>query len=191
MRAHRIRRLPAVASALLLAVLSACAGSPWYEHRFAPAPLETQVATQAVPGANVRALVTVIGIERAKDGVKDRAVVRMRLENLGSVPAKLAADSLGLVSADLKPFPPGIVQAPETPEIAPGADWTVDCAFEFPDGTRPRDFDLGGLNLRFSLMFGDQRVTTGMTFQRVDWDYVNPYYPQMTVGVGFQATRVH
>lgn len=191
MRTLRIRHLPTLASALLLAGLCSCASSPWYEHRFAPAPLETQVATQAVPGALVRALVTVIGIERAKEGVKDHVVVRMRLENLGSVPARLAADSLGLVSADLKPFPPGMARAPEMAEIAPGTDWTVDCAFEFPDGTRPRDFDLSGLNLRFSLMFGDQRVTTGMTFQRVDWDYVNPYYPQMTVGVGFQTCHIH
>jgi hypothetical protein len=191
MRALRFRCLPAVASALLLTGLSSCATSHWYEHRFAPAPLETEVTTQAVAGAEVRALVTVIGIERGKQGARSRVIVRVRLENLGSVPAKLAVDSLGLVSADLKAFPPGIVQAPEAPEIAPGADSTVDCAFEFPDGKGPYDFDLSGVNLRFSLVFGAQRVTTGMTFQRIDWSYMDPWYPQMHIGVGFESYHFH
>jgi hypothetical protein len=191
MRALRIRCLPAVASALLLTGLSSCATSNWFEHRFGPAPLETEVTTQSVAGAEVRALVTVIGIERGKSGAKSRVIVRIRLENMGSVPTKLAADSLSMVSADLKAFLPGIVQAPEVPEIAPGADSTVDCAFEFPDGSGPDDFDLSGVNLRLSLVFGEQRVTTGMTFQRIDWNYPDPRYPQMHVGVGMGWSSFH
>ena len=191
MRALWVRRLPATASALLLACLSSCASSHWYEHRFVPAPMEAEVTTQVVAGAQVRALVTVVGIERGKKGAGDRVIVRMRLENMGSVPAKLAADSLSMVSADLKAFAPGTVEPAETKAVGPGTDSTVDCAFSFPEGKGPYDFDLSGLNLRFSVAFGDQKVTTGMTFQRGDWQYLDSGYPQMHVGVGVGWCQFH
>jgi hypothetical protein len=79
----------ALALLSLLPPLAACSSSRFYDVRFRPAPLEAEVATQAVAGAQVRARVTVRGIERGKEGSPDRAHVRMRLENLGTVPAAL------------------------------------------------------------------------------------------------------
>ena len=181
----------AVPSALLLLGLGSCTSSRFYEHRFVPAPLEAQVGSQAVEGSQVRSLLTVIGIERAGEGHGPRAVVRMRLENLGTVPAKLDQESLSLVSADLAEFGP-VQVVPGDPEPAPegeiGAGQTAsfDLLFPLPEGKGPAQMDLTGLNLRFTLRFGDQPVTTGATFQRVEWWYADPY-PHVSIGVGFTS----
>jgi hypothetical protein len=187
MRALQNRHLAVAVGTAFLALFTSCESSRWYEHRFQPAPLESEVATQAIPGAQVRALVTVIGIERGKDGLKDRALVRMRLENIGSVPAKLAPDSLSLLTADLRPFGAASVEPPEPKDLAPGSNATVDCVFPLPEGPGvkgPYDLDLSGLNLRFTVVFGEKKVTTGMTFQRTDWGYWDPGYSRVHVGVG-------
>ena len=192
MRVLEFRRLRQAACFAALVLLGSCESSPWYEHRFVPAPLEGEVSGPAGSGGEARALVTVLGIAKPEGALKDRAVVRMRIENIGSSPAKLAADSLSLVSADLKPFGPPSVNVPEMKEIPPGGNDTVDVAFPMPEGKGPYDLDLSGLNLRFTVAFGDQKVTTGMTFQRVDWhSYYDSGYPRMNVGVGVGWYHVH
>lgn len=181
-----------------LLLLASCTTAKFYDHRFQPAPLETQVSTEAVPGAQVRSLVTVIGIERAGDGHAARAVVRMRLENLGTVPVKLETESMSLVTADLQMFGTAMVGVLEPKEPSEGGDeLTVDAGkgagfdllFPLPEGRKTTQIDLSGLNLRFSLMFGEHRVTTGASFQRVEWPYWDPYYPRVNVGVGFGWTN--
>lgn len=163
--------------------LAACT-SPYYDHRFQPAPLEAEVSTQAVPEAQLRALITVLAIERGKDKVPDRAIVRFRLENLGSVPAKLDVPTLSLVSADLMAFDPPAELSGECGDIEPGKDAVCDFAFPLPRGLHPDQLDLSGLNLRFTVLFKEHRVTHGATFRRVDWLYYDPYYPRVSVGVG-------
>jgi hypothetical protein len=37
---------------------------------------------------------------------------------------------------------------------------------------------------RFTVAFGEKKVTTGMTFQRTDWGYWDPGYSRVHVGVG-------
>jgi hypothetical protein len=178
------RHVRVAAGSFLLACFAACQASGWYEHRFQPAPLESEVRSEAAPGSQVRALVTVLGIERGRDGAKDRALVRMRLENIGSVPAQLEADSLSLVSADLKAFGPATVEPPPSQEIGQGQNATFDCGFPLPEGKGPYELDLSGINLRFTVIFVDKKVTTGMTFQRTDWRYYDPGYPRVQVGLG-------
>ena len=171
-------------SLAVLSFLAACTSSPFYEHRFQPAPYEVQVTADAVPGSQVRALVTVLGIARAKDGVPDRAVVRVRLENLGSMAAKLETDSFQLVTADLQAFgAPAVLAGPESPEIAPGGSAVFDVGLPLPEGRRPSDVDLSGLSLRFTMAFGEHRVTPSASFQRTDWRYYDEY-PRWQFGVG-------
>jgi hypothetical protein len=191
MRVLEFRRLRQIACTAALALLASCESSPWYEHRFVPAPLEGEVSAPAGTAGQARALVTVLGIAKPEGNQKDRAVVRMRIENIGSTSAKLEADSLSLVSADLKPFGPPSLNVPEMKEIPPGGNDTVDVAFPLPNGQGPYDLDLSGLNLRFTVAFGDQKVTTGMTFQRADWRYYDSGYPRMNVGVGVGWYHVH
>ncbi len=170
-------------TALGLALLGSCTSSGWYEHRFDPAPIEVSVSNEGTPGSQVRALVTVIGIARAKEGHPDAAVIRVRLENLGTVPAKFDAPSSSLLTSDLKAFGPA--QAPPTvdQEIAPGGTGEYDLTFPTPEGKRPADLDLSGLNFRFAVLFDGKKVVTGMTFQRTDWRYYDSY-PRVQVGVG-------
>jgi len=177
------RHVRVAAGWFVLACLAACQSSRWYEHQFMPAPLESEVRTEAVQGTQVRALVTVLGIEKGHDGSKDRAVIRMRLENIGSVAAQLEADTLSLVSADLTAFGPASV-VPSASEIGPGQNATFDFGFPLPDGKGPNDLDLSGINLRFTVTFLDKKVTTGMTFQRTDWRYYDSGYPRVQVGLG-------
>jgi hypothetical protein len=180
-----ITRLLRSACAALPVLLASCESSRLYEHRFQPAPQEAEVSTQAVEGAQVRALVTVLGIERGKDGAKDQALVRMRLENLGKAPASLDAESLSLVTADLKSFGAATVSPAGTSEIKAGENATFDLAFPLPEGKGPYDLNLSGLNLRFTVAFGEQKVTMGMTFQRTDWRYYDSGYPRVHVGIGY------
>lgn len=171
------------ASALGLALFAACTSSGWYEHRFDPAPIEASISNEGTPGSQVRALVTVIGIARAKEGHPDAAVIRVRLENLGSVAAKFDTPSASLLTSDLKAFGPA--QGPPTAgeDIAPGGTGEYDLTFPTPEGKRPADLDLSGLNFRFAILFDGKKVVTGMTFQRTDWRYYDSY-PRVQVGVG-------
>jgi hypothetical protein len=186
-----VRTLPAIRSAcLLLVLLGGCTSPRFYDQRFQPAPLEVEVGTQAVAGSQVRSLVTVIGIERPGEGYGARAVVRMRLENLGTTPTKLETETLSLVSADLFLFGPAEVVGSEPPgardgEIAPGQSATYDLVFPMPDGKKVSGIDLSGLNLRFTLRFGEHPATAGATFRRLEWGYWDPGYPQVSFGVGY------
>jgi hypothetical protein len=180
----------ALGLALGLSILEGCTSSAWYEHRFDPAPIEASVSNEGTPGSQVRALVTVIGIAHGKEGHPDAAVIRVRLENLGTVPAKFDPEGASLLTADLKAFGPA--QAPPTAgqEIAPNGTGEYDLAFPTPEGKRPADLDLSGLNFRFALLFDGKRVVTGMTFQRTDWRYYDSY-PHVQVGVGVGWYHVH
>lgn len=176
-----------------LQLLAGCTTSRFYDLRFQPAPLEAEVATQAVAGAQVRALATVIGIERARKGHEARAVVRMRLENLGTAGAKLETGTLSLVSADLKAFGGATVEPVDgtaKEEIGPGEHAVFELQFPLPDGRRTSEIDFSGLNLRFTLLFGEHRVTTGASFQRVDWRYWDPGSPRVHIGIGYGWTHV-
>ncbi|MFN0007277.1 MAG: hypothetical protein ACKVXR_05165 [Planctomycetota bacterium] len=181
--------LPAI---VLLLGLGSCTSSRFYDHRFQPAPLEVEVGTQAVAGSQVRTLVTVIGIQRAGEGQPASAIVRMRLENLGSAPARLETESMSLVSADLVVFGPArIVSAdpaglPEG-EIAAGGDGAIDLMFPLPEGRKASEVDLSGLNLRFTLRFGEHGATAGATFRRVEWGYWDPGSPRLSIGVGITS----
>src|SRR5712691_11669585 len=101
-RRVRSRFLGALGAVAVIASLCACSTDRYYPVRYGPAPVESPVVSQGVPGSQVRALVTVIGIARADKEKKVPAHVelRIRVENLGSVEAKLLSQGLSLVSAD-------------------------------------------------------------------------------------------
>ena len=115
----------------------------------------------------------------------------MRLENMGSTPAQLLTDSFSLYSADLQLFGSAMVVPAQAPPIPSGGSATFDIAFPLPDGRSPDDLNLRGLNMRWTVMFGDRRVTTGASFTRTDWRAPYDDYPRVHVGVGFGTTIVH
>lgn len=173
---------------LSLAALGACQ-SPWYAARFAPAPLEVQLAAEGEPSAQARALLTVVGIRRAADGQPAQVVVRLRLDNMGDARLALVPDGFDCVTSDLVSMqPPGLDADPGEP-LAPGESRTWTVAFPVPAGRTPEDLDWRGLNLKWTVDFEGRRVTTGVTFDRV-WDggYYDPYwgdpYGGVNVGVG-------
>lgn len=181
-------------SAAVLALVSACSTDRYYPVRYGPAPMETPVSSQGVPGSQVRALVTVIGIAREDKEKKSpaHADLRIRLENLGSVDAKLLNQGFSLVSADLVAFGPGELVAPATDAdvLVPAAgSQTVDVMFPGPPHRDIESIDWSGLNLKFVLQFGDAKVPIGMTFSRVA--YVPPTEMHFTVGVAYESYRGH
>ncbi|MFN0244098.1 MAG: hypothetical protein ACKVWV_14500 [Planctomycetota bacterium] len=177
------------AIALVVALSSGCASSRWYDYRFAPAPIEVEVAAAAMTGTQVRTLVSVLGIARESAAGRDQAEIRMRLENLGTVPATLVESGLSLVSADLQSFGPGeLVQSVDTPSaltVPPGGHAVFDVHFALPGGQKPSKLDLSGLNLRWTLDFAGTSVTTGATFQLQYFEVYDPWYPRWSVGVGY------
>jgi hypothetical protein len=169
-----------------LVLCAACATSHYYDVRYMPAPVEVEVGTEGVPGSQVRALVSVLGVARPANGGQTPAQVemRMRLENLGSVEARLVPASLSLVSANLIAFQPAVVMTPGDVTIAPAATQTIDIVFAAPLDKRLEELDWNGLNLRFTLEFKGTGVTTGATFGRVV--YGPAYYdPAFHFGVAY------
>ena len=172
-------------AALLALALGACATSTWYSIHYAPSIVEVPLSADSVPGSQVRALATVLGVARAGDGRPDRVHVSLRIENLGTVEARVPADGFGLVGGDLAAFEPARLRG-EAPTVPPGQSALVEVWFPLPAG---RNVDLvawNGLNLRFAVEFQGTRVTTGATFTRLDWPY---WYdaPHVHMGVGFAA----
>lgn len=149
----------------LLAVLAACQSSPWRSMRYQPAPLEVKVESEHDPNAQMRVLVSVLGIQRSDDS----AHLRLRLEKTGTRPARLVAESLSLLTADLTAFGKPTV----TPEPAvlsePDAVATYDVAFPKPAGKKLDELDVAGLNLKLTIDFDGLPVTSGATFQLDEW----------------------
>lgn len=169
--------------ALLALFVSSCASSRWYDARYLPAPLEVEVASQAVPGSQVRALVSVLGIAKpeAEAGKPKRAEVRLRFENLGTTEARVAEDGFALVSANLIAFGRAEI-APGTDLVVPaGSTRSLDVSFTAPE----KDADWSGLNLRFTLTFDGVRVATGGTFSRAVYAPVEPVHWHMGIGYGY------
>jgi hypothetical protein len=153
------------ALALLLFGLSSC--STYYDHTFLPAPLEVQVGVEGDPASQARTLLRVVGIRKPskQTGRPAQVEVRLRIENLGENPALLDVDSVSLVTADLRTI--GVPEMSPAPAPVPrGAFAVYDIVFRMPPGARPKDYDLAGLNIGYTIEFGEQRVTTGVTFER-------------------------
>jgi hypothetical protein len=167
----------------LLALCASCYG-PWYDYTFAPVPQEARVADEAVPGAQARALITLPGIRRPADDAPARIELRLRLENLGSVPVELCPQGFALDTADLQSLPAARVVPPEPLRIEPGEFRVYDVHFDLPPGRKPRDYNLDGLAFKWELDFGHGPVPTSVTFQRV-LAYVDDPYVQTHVGIGF------
>lgn len=168
------RRLPLA----LMGVLASCSSSPWRAYRYEPSPLETQISSEQLPQATVRALVSVVGIARDSDEV----VVKLRLENLGNRAARLDEAQLSLVSADLVAFGSANVR-PVPVTLERGKGETYELTFAPPEQGIGK-IDLHGLNLRFAVDFDGTLVTAGATFHLDEWrTYAES--PRVQFGVGW------
>jgi len=170
-------------TALLLAGLALTPGcATYYEHRFAPAPVEVELSVDGEAQSQARGLVTVHGIRRPADGRGAVVEARLRLENLGSEPVRLVPETIVLVSADLQEMGTARVEPP--PESIPqGQTGTYSIEFELPPGRTPSDYDLQGLNLRWEAAFGTRRVLTGITFERTV--FRSPRDSHVSFGFGY------
>jgi hypothetical protein len=168
--------------AIPLVLTPGCQTSPWYDARYFPAPLEQEVHADAVPGSQMRTLATVLGIARAdpKAGRPKQVQVRLRLENLGTVPARLVEEDLSLVSADLVPFEKAQLVPRDDLSIPVGQARQFDVAFPIDE----RELDWNSLTMRLTVMFQDKRVTSSLAFMRQVYAY-DPYYWHAGVGYGY------
>jgi hypothetical protein len=174
---------PRIPIALAVLLTASCASSPYYDLRYQPAPLEVEVAADSVKGSQVRALASVLGVARPNEETKRGTTVemRLRLENLGTVDARVDAERFSLVSADLVAFDK-VALAPNTDLVVPaGQTRTIDFSFGAPD----KPLDWAGLNLRFTLVFVEARVTTGGTFSQIVLVPVDPV--SWHVGFGYST----
>jgi hypothetical protein len=170
-----MRRALGLPVLLLAATAAGCVG-PWYDYGYAPVPQEVRLTDERVPGAQARALVALVGIRRPEDGAPARVEVRLRLQNLGSVPLELRRDGLELVSADLTSFGPGELALREGLELKPAETIVHAIDFDLPPGKRPWDYDLDGVAFSWEVDFGAGPVSTSVSFQRLPRYVVDPYW---------------
>ena len=169
--------------------VAALGGCSIYDSRyvFGPKPVDVE---SAVPGVSdvepVRTLVSVIGVRRADQEAQRPASVEVRLRVENTSPASVTFDptSLALFSADLKQFPAPIVEPPDPFDVEPQASAIVEAFFPFPDEADPADFDLSGLNVRWTMRIGGQPVTSSASFTRRR----EVYYPRhrFHFGIGYR-----
>jgi hypothetical protein len=169
-------------------VLALWAGCSVYETRYAFEPRPVDVAA-AKPGAGdaepVHTLVSVIGVRREdrKSQLPASVEVRLRVENTSPFAVTFDPASLALFSAGLERFPDPIAR-PEGPvDVAPSDNAVIEAFFPFPEGRGAGDFDLNGLNLRWTLEVGGHPVTGSASFLRLPTVYYGHYHYR--VGIGY------
>ncbi len=174
---------------LLICGLLAAAGCSVYDSRyvFGPGPADVAAFRPGAGEPSVQVLVTVPGVRRAdkKAGTPACVEVRLRLDNTSSAAATFDPRSLSLFSAGLERFPDPSVHPQQVLELAPGNSELVDACFPFPEGRRPSDMNLEGLNVRWEILFEGQAITSSATFTRQPTGYYDRY--PYRIGVGFMA----
>ena len=178
---------------LVLFAATACTSNR-YRYAFDPSPAEVQIAPES-GAANARALVTVLQGERESSfGGTPFMHLRLRVENSGTSPIRIAPDSFVLVGSELEEFGPAQVEQP-VGDIATGQDMTYDVRFEFPPGLSLSAPTLDGLNFHWRIDYAEGSAEVSTTFQRrIDTSYYYdpyygyPYYPSRiswSIGYGY------
>ena len=170
--------------------LLAAAGCSVYDSRyvFDPRPVDVAASKPGAEGsAPLRALVTVLGVRRADEHAKMPACidVRLRIDNTSPFPATFDPKGLCLFSAGLDRFPEPVLSTQQHLELAPGTFAFVDACFAFPQGSRPAELDLSGLDVRWTVAIDGQPVTSSASFMRRPGGYYDRYYYR--IGVGYQG----
>lgn len=168
--------------AVALAASASLGGCSLYRpgYYFEPRPVDVEVAVPDAPDAEpAHILVTVFGIRRADDEqqLPESIEVRLRIENTSPYALSFDPSTLTLFSADLAQFANPIARPPGSTEALPGASAVVDAFFAFPPGTGRHDFDLSGLNLRWTIQINDTPITSTADFVRRREYYPDRYYP--------------
>ena len=169
------RRMGALA--LASATLAAC--STYYdEYRFGPSPSAATVLAPRTDEPAARVLATVAGIRRPAEGRPAEVEVRLRVENLGAHDVRLVGDDLVLVTGALTELPVERIEEGPDAFVAPHSAATIAAYFPLPPDADPDDYDLRGIDVRWTLELDGRRVTGSAGFERrvVVW-YHDPWYP--------------
>jgi len=170
---------------LMLTVLSGglgCGDRYAGKFRYRPNPYATTVASKADGAAGpVEMLAAIRDVREVEDGEGATLHATLHLENLADRQVRFDPGSLALFSADLRRF--------GEPETTPSAEVTLDpggsmkilARFPFPEGLKPEDVDMSGLNLRWTVQIGDEKLTRNSTFTRI---HPRRYYTDPRYGWG-------
>ncbi|MFQ5653903.1 MAG: hypothetical protein ACE5GW_04130 [Planctomycetota bacterium] len=162
--------------ALVLPALLASCASTGSRYRFTPRPLEVVVTDPVAEGEQgmARALVSIIGVERAERGGGYLLELRLRIENLAAEPLVLNSAEMTLISADLVAMGPPRAEPVADPIVPPGDHTTLALTFRLPPGMGPGDLDLETLSFQWAVRVGDRQVSVSSSFQRQPLP--DPYY---------------
>ena len=183
---HMLRpfRAPIFILVLLAPFLGSCAS---YSHiRFAPNPLDVALESEEQDSLG-RALISVRGISTSGPEESLEIGLRMRLDNDGESALRLLPEECELVDAALRAFVAPRIgrvepRAGDAMTIGGGEGAVFDFYFPLAADTKPEDYDLRGLNLRWGLETIDGRVLHwSSSFERARREYPDfdgrYYYP--------------
>lgn len=182
---RHLSHLMLAAAALLL--VGGCQTSP-YDNRYvySPRPLTLETTPPGMPEAGaVRTLVSVVGVrQRDEDADLPASVhLRIRLDNTTESTVTFDPGTLSLFAADVREFPPPILQPAETVTLGPNGTATVNAFFPLPGERVPAGMDLSGLSARWAIEVDGRTVPDSATFARRDREYYRNE-PRFNVGFG-------
>jgi hypothetical protein len=171
----------------LAGVAAMLCGCSVYNSRYVYAPRPVEVES-VKPGADdaepARTLVTVVGVRRddEESQLPASVEVRLRVENTSPFPVAFDPGTLALFSAGLDRFPDPIVRPEGSVALEPAGSAIVEAFFPLPDGQRPSDLDLSGLNVQWTLEVGGHAVTSSASFLVLPTAYYDRYHYRIGVG---------
>jgi len=166
----------ALMALLAVGLLGGC--SSYYDIDFAPRPAVSEVRPSGSQQPAVTGLASVIGVHREDHDlhIPESVEIRLRLENNGQETLTFDPHSMDLTGADLQPFGPPIVRAPNVTLNAMQAT-TLTAFFPLPPRTETGDLDF--LTLRWTIQVGAQQMSQTVNFHRVFhrvYYYDEPYW---------------
>ncbi len=165
---------------LVLPVLLLLCGCSTYDslYQFRPRPVVATVRVTQTEQVAARVLVSVVGVRNAKDGRPEEIEARLRVENLAAEEVALAPDHLRLVTAGLDEMRVRTATPVGGVRTQTGAASELTAYFPFPGDGSADDFDLDGLDLRWTLVVDGKDVVGSASFSRAyEVLYAYPPYP--------------
>jgi hypothetical protein len=160
-----------IALAGLMLVGTGCQSGPYlsgYSYQPQPGVYDVRKHGAEQQASPLTAMVSVLGVRRADPdhNVPASVDLRLRFESNGTEPISFDPSTLELVTGSLRPFLRPSVSPPMPLQLSSGQQQTVTATFPFPPNSKPEQWDLNELRLRWVVQVAGFAVPQTALFER-------------------------